>query len=252
MYETGRFLTVTGRRLPGTPENVAERQAEVETMHAQVWPPQPADPEQKKRARAAAKEAATNLPQSDADLLELAYRASNGAKIRALYNNGDTSGYPGQSEADLALCSYLAFYTGDDPERLDRLFRGSALMRPKWDRNARTGETYGAGTIRLAIDGCHEFYSPPAVRCLPPVEQSAAAWKNGSKPTEPGFVGSVGSSLPELPNFSSPPRALTVDLLQVPALTPLPPICFHSGCAPGSKTSPRAAPFRWNMWRPQH
>jgi primase-polymerase (primpol)-like protein len=76
MYETGRFLTVTGQHLPGTPENVPERQAEVEAMHALVWPPQPADPDQKKRARTAAKEAATNLPQSDADLLELAYRAS--------------------------------------------------------------------------------------------------------------------------------------------------------------------------------
>jgi hypothetical protein len=71
---------------------VEARQAEVEAMHAQVWPPQPPDPEQKKRARSAAKQAA-DLPQSDADLLNLAYPGGTAAKIRALYN-GDISGLP--------------------------------------------------------------------------------------------------------------------------------------------------------------
>jgi hypothetical protein len=164
MYEAGRFLTVTGRRWPGTPANVAERQAQVEAMHAQVWPPKPPDPEQKKRAQAAASTSREHLPANDHELLELAYKASNGGKIQRLFN-GDTSEYNGdQSAADLALCSYLAFYTGDDPGRLDRLFRRSALMRDKWDRKARAGETYGAGTIRLALADCHEFYSPPGVR----------------------------------------------------------------------------------------
>ncbi len=39
--------------------------------------------------------------------------------------------YTSQSEADLALCNFLAFWTGGDAARIDRLFRRSGLYRPK-------------------------------------------------------------------------------------------------------------------------
>jgi hypothetical protein len=38
------------------------------------------------------------------------------------------------SAADQALCQHLAFWTGRNPERMDRLFRMSGLMRDKADR----------------------------------------------------------------------------------------------------------------------
>lgn len=38
------------------------------------------------------------------------------------------------SESDLALVGILAWWSGYDSERTDRLFRDSALMRSKWDR----------------------------------------------------------------------------------------------------------------------
>ena len=41
--------------------------------------------------------------------------------------------YNSQSEADLALTGKLAFWTGCDTERMDKLFRRSKLFRPKWD-----------------------------------------------------------------------------------------------------------------------
>ncbi len=53
----------------------------------------------------------------------------------------------GQSEADAALVSHLSFWTGRDCDRIDRLFRRSGLMRPKWDRSAGQGRTYGQLTI---------------------------------------------------------------------------------------------------------
>ncbi|NJK42934.1 MAG: hypothetical protein HC933_00520 [Pleurocapsa sp. SU_196_0] len=46
----------------------------------------------------------------------------------------------------------LAWLTGGNETRIDNLFRSSALMREKWDRRARTGETYGQGTIREALE----------------------------------------------------------------------------------------------------
>jgi len=35
---------------------------------------------------------------------------------------------------------------------MDRLFRRSALFRPKWDASAGQGETYGQRTVRIAIE----------------------------------------------------------------------------------------------------
>jgi DNA-binding transcriptional LysR family regulator len=48
---------------------------------------------------------------------------------------GDVRGYISHSEADLALCSMLAFWCGGDTEQMDRLFRKSGLMRDKWERD---------------------------------------------------------------------------------------------------------------------
>jgi len=55
------------------------------------------------------------------------------------------------SSADAALCSHLAFWTGKDCERIDRLFRQSALIRDKWDRSAGQGKTYGQLTILKSV-----------------------------------------------------------------------------------------------------
>lgn len=55
------------------------------------------------------------------------------------------------SEADLALASRLAYWTGRDPMQIDRLFRQSGLMRGKWDEN-RGKKTYGDMTIEKALE----------------------------------------------------------------------------------------------------
>jgi len=94
----------------------------------------------------------------DNDLLTIAARAADGARFCALWN-GDTSAYGSQSEADLALCNILAFWTGKNAERMDRLFRLSGLMRDKWDRQ-QSGTTYGAITIANAIAACYSVYDP--------------------------------------------------------------------------------------------
>src|ERR671920_770461 len=61
--------------------------------------------------------------------------------------NGDTSGYGSPSEADLALCGMLAFWTGGDATRIDTLFRQSGHYRNR--------------TIREALSGKTEFYKAP-------------------------------------------------------------------------------------------
>ncbi|MFC7174890.1 hypothetical protein ACFQL0_19220 [Haloplanus litoreus] len=72
----------------------------------------------------------------DETVLECAMDSKSGDVIEALYDgrselwSGRDSRYPSQSEADMGLCFYLAFWTGGDPDRMDRLFRDSGLMGP--------------------------------------------------------------------------------------------------------------------------
>jgi hypothetical protein len=88
-----------------------------------------------------------------------------GASIGRLWA-GDTTHYPSASEADLALCAHLSFWTGRDPERIDRLFRSSGLMRGKWERR-----DYRERTIGAAIEGTTEVFDPSARNVTPPPRQ---------------------------------------------------------------------------------
>ncbi|MDX1748386.1 MAG: hypothetical protein R3324_20815, partial [Halobacteriales archaeon] len=66
-------------------------------------------------------------------------------------------------EADMGLCFYLAFWTGGDPDRMDRLFRDSGLMRGKWDRvHFANGATYGAVCIARTLLTVDDYYTPPS------------------------------------------------------------------------------------------
>ena len=88
----------------------------------------------------------SNVQADDNKLLEQMFNSSVGNEIKALYY-GDNSAYSSQSEADLKLCYFLAYFTGKDKDRIDRLFRQSALYRPKWDR-----EDYRTNTISKAVE----------------------------------------------------------------------------------------------------
>ena len=103
---------------------------------------------------------AKNSDLSMEQLLQLAKSSKNGAAFTALWN-GSLEGYSSPSEADLALCSHLAFWTGRDAAKMDTMFRQSGLMRDKWDRQ-QSGTTYGAITIQKAIEHCREIYTPKA------------------------------------------------------------------------------------------
>ncbi len=86
----------------------------------------------------------------DRALLDRIAASRQGSKFLSLWK-GVISGYESQSEADLALCDILAFWTGCDRRRIDSLFRQSGLMRPKWDRKLRPGRTYGDWTVEKSV-----------------------------------------------------------------------------------------------------
>lgn len=155
-YSEGRYLTITGHHLEGTPRTIEERTAAVAGLHARVAAAIEAGNGQRP---AQTPPPAESIIPDDATLLERARAARNGAKFSALWA-GDTSAHGGDdSAADLALCSHLAFWTGRDAARMDRLFRQSELMRPKWGKRRGATQTYGERTIAKARQDCGELYS---------------------------------------------------------------------------------------------
>lgn len=92
------------------------------------------------------------------EIVKAACSARNGRNFKKLYS-GDISDYGSHSEADMALCNMLAFWTGCDADKMDAIFRQSGLMRDKWDRK-QSGSTYGIITIQKAIASCENVYKP--------------------------------------------------------------------------------------------
>jgi putative DNA primase/helicase len=146
MYDRARYFTITGKHLDGTPTTIEERSSELKRLHSFFFA---ASIDSKRPAEK------IRLPHpvdaSDEKILERARRAANGSKFDRLWQ-GDWQGiFASQSEADLALCNMLAFWTGGDAGRVDSLFRCSRLMRPKWDRrHFNNGLTYGEATVARA------------------------------------------------------------------------------------------------------
>lgn len=144
LYDSARYLTVTGHRIESTPAFLEERQDAVDALHGWI--------------------------SGDAALVEAA--KADDPLFAALWD-GDRSQYEGDdSAADLALCNKLAPLCGRDPVQMDRIFRWSALMRPKWDE-PRGSRTYGQMTIDRALDG--EALEPKAAAERPLKNPSTAS-----------------------------------------------------------------------------
>jgi hypothetical protein len=149
IYDDKRYFTVTGNRLPGTPNTIEYRQTEFDALYRQLFP--------QKTTLEIAKRDHSNIDHqnshSDSEIVDRAMAAANGAKFKALWG-GDTTEYASDdSRADLALCCHLAFWTGSDRQRIERLFRKSGLFREKWDR-----EDYRDRTIAASIAITKERY----------------------------------------------------------------------------------------------
>ena len=150
-YDRGRYFTVTGKHLAGTPQRIERRQKQLDNVARRVFGNSVAADTNGHGGSVAALDAVDTCL-SDDEVIQKASSASNGERFARLWA-GDTTAYGSHSEADLALCGMLAFWTGGDAVRMDALFRQSGLYRKKWDRN-----DYRKKTIAEALSGKTEFY----------------------------------------------------------------------------------------------
>jgi hypothetical protein len=182
-YEAGRYVTVTGQHIDGTPADVEDRPAQLLAFYKEQFG-EKADPPPRTNGSTAA------LDLDNRELLERAFRSQNGHCIKALFD-GDASGYPSKSEADLALCSHLAFWFGRDADRIMQVVAESGLFRAKWQR-----DDYRKRTIGKAVESCREVYVPPECwpHVTPTVNGAGGAQEGGQQAKSPAFAEPVPAS----------------------------------------------------------
>ena len=170
LYTVGRFAALTGTSIVGdagtdhtaTLQQIAAAYlAPGPTLESVDWTDEPAE--------------GYGGPEDDDELLARMLRSRSTAAVMGgkaslsdlWERNEDVLGrcYPhdqgletfDHSDADMALCCHLAFWTGKDCERMDRLFRRSGLCRDKWlDRE----HNYRVPTILKAVALCSDVYNP--------------------------------------------------------------------------------------------
>ena len=145
-YDRGRYFTMTGKHLQGTPNTINSYDGDLLFL---LFPLPEIDENKMPWLGCVFPEVL-----SDGQLIERACRIP---KFRKLWS-GDISNYSSHSEADLALCQSLAFWTQKDENRIKRLFEISGLYREKWSKHP----TYASQTIAKALSTCSNVYSPPA------------------------------------------------------------------------------------------
>ena len=149
-YETGRYFIMTGNVINGF-RDIKDCTESVKPLHekyvgggtAPTTGIRPVLP----------------LHLADAEIIRLASTSKQQTLFNALWAGRWEDLYPSHSEADLALCNILAFWTGRDEAVMDRLFRQSGLHRDKWNQKMSNG-TYGASTVRKAAMNCNAVYEP--------------------------------------------------------------------------------------------
>lgn len=123
MYDQGRYFIMTGNHLDETPGTIEDRQDELQELHRETFEPVTVSTQK-------------GCSQQTAE--EIIHKIGMGLqrdKFNRLFTQGDTSEHNNdESAADLALLSIIAFHAGGDDEKMDAIFRQSALMRDKWER----------------------------------------------------------------------------------------------------------------------
>lgn len=149
VYESGRYLTMTGQALFGKPKPVKKLGDDFWSFYQQLG-------NRTTHSSTTSGQHCVILTDHDQWVIDkLLNDSEHGPEFRRLHLYGDISSFEGdRSRADLKLVGYISYYAGYDEQQIDRIFRSSKLMRPKWDKSHRTdGASYGQMTIEKALDG---------------------------------------------------------------------------------------------------
>lgn len=150
MYSSGRYFICTGNLYNSKYKEVADCTESIKVLHSKYLPSDVPKLEPRK---------VTQIDFSDEEIIDKARNCKTGYLFNMLYSGNWQGVYSSQSEADIALCNQLAFWTQKNIKQMDRIFRSSGLMRGKWDEK-RGDKTYGQITIGKACASTIDVYEP--------------------------------------------------------------------------------------------
>lgn len=150
MYSSGRYFICTGNLYNPKYKNIVDCTETIKILHSKYLPSETPKIDTKQYEI---------VDMDDQDVIDKARNCKSGYLFNLLYQGNWQGLYSSQSEADLALCNQLAFWTQKNEAQMDRIFRSSGLMRKKWDEK-RAGKTYGIITIGKACADCIDVYQP--------------------------------------------------------------------------------------------
>lgn len=176
IYDTGRFMTLTGTHIPEFMRSVCDRDITVayKRMLAGEFELKANQPNERTGSGEASAGNGVQIVRTQsspflydnlAEKIELLMhgRIIPGSKPFVVSNDNGNISYPSQSEADLGLCTLLAI-KGLDADQIDKQFRESVLYRPKWER-----EDYRVNhTIAKAIASAERIRPEEEKRALEP------------------------------------------------------------------------------------
>ena len=150
MYENRRYFIMTGKVYDEKYLNIVDCTEKIKILHQKyLYTPTPK----------ALPRAIERINMTDQEIIDKARSCKTGSLFQLLYSGSWEGLYASQSEADIAFCNHLAFWTQKDEQQMDRIFRSSGLYREKWDQKRGT-LTYGQLTIQKACMSCAEVYEP--------------------------------------------------------------------------------------------
>lgn len=150
MYQTGRYFITTGNLYNEKYKEIRDCTESIKILHSKyLYTETPK----------VAPRVVEHLDLEDSEVVDRARNSKTGNLFQLLYNGNWQGIYNSQSEADLAFCNMLAFWTQKNEAQMDSIFRASGMYRPKWDEK-RGVYTYGEKTLNKAISCCTEVYEP--------------------------------------------------------------------------------------------
>jgi hypothetical protein len=155
MYSEDRYFTFTAQHLHGTPTTIERRTGALAELHAKTFNSNDAGVAGDHRAETTTSTGTAPFAAAVESIVER-LRKKCGTPFERLWR-GNTRLHQSPSEADLALCSFIAQVT-QDYATIDAVFRSSGLYREKWDR-----PDYRERTIRKALENRGESSTVPPV-----------------------------------------------------------------------------------------
>lgn len=153
IYNNGRFFVMTGNQIGRYSEIIEDEMGKINYLHHKYI----ANNEVAVTTGNRTNEQGNGLPIDE--IIKIASNSKNGMRFKLFLNGGWEQFYDSQSEADMAFCNDLAFWTACDYEKMDDLFRKSSLYREKWERK-QSNSTYGEITLNKAIQECNNVFNP--------------------------------------------------------------------------------------------